>query len=202
MNVETLVLIPLSAGLSGAVLSKAAVWALFRPLSPMTVAGFRIQGILPRQQPDLARFLAEAIETRLLSHDDVRAFVERPETIESIETVLGEQIDIFLQQKLGGNPMFALLIRGEAGQRIRELLIGQFRKAVPTLVESLMHQLQSGVDVQAVVRAKLESIDVREVETLLRSRRATELRMLTGLGAIAGFLAGLIQLLVLFLAGA
>ena len=60
MTIE-LVLLPLIAAFTGWVTNLVAIRMLFHPRHEWRILGLRIQGILPKRQPDLARKVGQVV---------------------------------------------------------------------------------------------------------------------------------------------
>ncbi|WP_343089435.1 DUF445 domain-containing protein, partial [Methanocalculus natronophilus] len=61
----------LIGGLIGYLTNKIAVKMLFRPYKPLNFGLFKIQGVLPKRQSDIAKSVGDTIETSLLNDDDL-----------------------------------------------------------------------------------------------------------------------------------
>ena len=201
MNLAVLISIPITAALIGWITNFIAIKMLFRPRRPVRFLGITFHGLVPRRQAQLAQSIAETVETELISHDDIRAFLETPESRTAIEALLQEQIQIFLTQKLGSNPMIAMFLQGDLGSNIREMLLGQFREAIPSLLNSLMSRLEEGLDFQKVIREKIEGFELSKLEDIIYRISAKELRTIELLGGVLGFIVGLFQVALMLFTG-
>ena len=64
-------------------------------------------------------------------------------------------------------------------------------------IEEKLGRVTSGIDIAAVVEDKINQMDVREFEQLVLSVMKKELQAVVNLGALIGFVIGLINLIVL-----
>lgn len=64
-------------------------------------------------------------------------------------------------------------------------------------IEEKLGRVTSGIDIAAVVEDKINQMDVREFEQLVLSVMEKELQAVVNLGALIGFVIGLINLIVL-----
>lgn len=86
------------------------------------------------------------------------------------------------------------------GQEAAELnldLDGFTDRVFDEFVDEKLGTLTSGIDIAAVVEDKINQMDVREFEKLVLSVMKKELQAVVNLGALIGFVIGLINLLVL-----
>jgi uncharacterized membrane protein YheB (UPF0754 family) len=77
-QIFTLLLLPiLLAGLHGWFTNWLAVKLLLKPVRPINILGFKIQGLLPRRQADLADRISEAISREFLKEEDILGFLKK-----------------------------------------------------------------------------------------------------------------------------
>lgn len=198
MNLVVVIGIPLTAALIGWITNYIAIKMLFRPRMPVRILGITFHGLVPRRQAQLALSIAETVETELISHEDIREFLARPESRDAVETLIHDQIDTFIQKKLGSNPMLAMFLQGEMGKNIRDMLVSQLRETIPKLMESMMDRLERGLNFQEIIREKVERFELSKLEEIIYRISAKELRTIELLGGVLGFLVGLIQVTLMF----
>lgn len=193
MNIFLMISIPLTAALIGWITNYIAIKMLFRPQRPVRVLGLTFHGLVPRRQAQLAQSIAETVEEELISHKDIRAFLQKPENHVAIEAMLNEQIHVFLVEKLASNPMLSMFLQGEMVNNIREMFVAQFREAIPSFMESMLDRLESGLNFQQVIREKIEGFELSKLEEIIYRISAKELRTIELLGGVLGFFVGLFQ---------
>ncbi len=191
--------LPLIAALIGWFTNWVAVKMLFRPLRPVRVLGITFQGVVPRRQKELAEKVAETVEANLISHRDVQALLEKPETQAEVERLISEQIDTFLKEKLRVIPMVEMFLQGEIANQIKGLLVGQFRSAIPQFMDGLINKVEAELNFRDIVREKVEAFDLLRLERIIYDISAKELRTIELLGGVLGFLVGLCQVGLLWL---
>ncbi|NCD26438.1 MAG: DUF445 family protein, partial [Deltaproteobacteria bacterium] len=158
-----------------------------------------IQGIFPKRQKALALNLAAVIEGELLSHDDIRAVMERPEFAARLKDKIQEGFAEFLSKRLGAlNPMIAMFLDGAMLDKIKALLDTELDRIVPGLLETAGGELENSLDFRKVIQEKIENLSMERLEALLMSIMAKEFRFIEVVGAVLGGLIGLIQGLIFF----
>ena len=70
--------LPFVSALVGLGTNFLAVRMLFRPRKAFKILGFKIQGLIPRRQAELARKIAQTVEEELISHDDIERALSSP----------------------------------------------------------------------------------------------------------------------------
>ena len=195
-----LILIPVVAALIGWGTNTIAVKMLFRPRRQVSILGFKLQGLVPRRQMDLANKIAQTVERDLISHKDVQAVIQSPETQAEIEKLIQQQISTFISEKLAFLPLVSAFLQGETAQQINALLVKQFRDAIPDLLQGLVDKVEHKMDFQQIVRSKVEAFDLGRLEQIIYDISAKELKTIEYLGGVLGFLVGLAQVGLMLLA--
>ena len=178
-----------TGGVIGYVTNVLAVRMLFHPRRPRCLprTGLCIVGLIPARKREIAERLAEAVASYALSGEAGRRIAE------SLSRRLAETLAGELEERLLAVP---LLPRSMA----RAIAAGAAEALAPRLAAYLERAYES-VDVAAIVRGQLESLDEAEVEEVFRRVAGRELRAieLMGLviGMVIGFLQGLVGLLLL-----
>jgi uncharacterized membrane protein YheB (UPF0754 family) len=176
-----------------------AIKMLFHPRRPVQVGSLTVQGIFPKRQKALAMNLAAVIEGELLSHDDIRQAMQRPEFGARLKERILEGFSEFLTTRLGSlNPMIAMFLDGPMMEKIKALLDKELDRIVPGLLETATGELQNSLDFRALIQEKIENLSMERLEILLMSIMAREFRFIEVVGAVLGAGIGLIQGLLFF----
>lgn len=77
-------------------------------------------------------------------------------------------------------------------ERIRELVIQAYRSAVTTGVSSMLEQ----IDIAGMIEAKINAMSTEELEVLVLSVMKKELNTIVNLGALIGFILGLLNIFI------
>jgi uncharacterized membrane protein YheB (UPF0754 family) len=190
------VLVPLLSALIGWITNAIAVKMIFRPRRPLRLGVVTIQGLMPRRQADLARKIGETVESKLLTHEDIRESLSKPEVQAEIGSAITEQIEVFFRDKLAANPMVAMFLQGEMAAGIKRTLVAQIQGALPDLVDTMLTALQRELDLKGIVEAKIAAYDISALEAIVFDIAARELRLIVVLGGVLGFLVGLVQVAI------
>ena len=176
-----------------------AIKMLFHPRRPVQVGSLTVQGIFPKRQKALAMNLAAVIEGELLSHDDIRTAMQRPEFSDRLKERILDGFSEFLSKRLGGlNPMIAMFLDGPMMEKIQGLLDKELDRIVPGLLETASGELENSLDFRKIIQEKIEGLSMERLEVLLMSIMAKEFRFIEVVGAVLGATIGLIQGLLFF----
>ncbi len=189
----TYILTPLLGASIGWFTNYIAVKMIFRPYKPINILGIKIQGLMPRRQPDLARKIGETVEAKLLTHDDLKKAFNTPQVHDKAIALLGKQIDTFFKEKLSSNPMVAMFLQGEAAVKIKRNLVEQMEQTLPKFLDEILNSSEDIIDVKAIVQQKIEEFDLSTLEEIVYNIANKELKLIVILGGVLGFFVGLLQ---------
>jgi uncharacterized membrane protein YheB (UPF0754 family) len=176
-----------------------AIKMLFHPRRPVQIGSLTVQGIFPKRQKALAMNLAAVIEGELLSHDDIRSVMHRPEFAAKLKDKIQEGFAEFLSKRLGAlNPMVAMFLDGPMLNKIKGLLDKELDRIVPGLLETAADELKNTLDFRKLLQEKIENLSMERLEVLLMSIMAREFRFIEVVGAVLGATIGLVQGLIFF----
>ena len=82
---------------------------------------------------------------------------------------------------------------------IKHSLVESLAKVVPELGDMFITHLEKNMDVEKVVREKVEAFSSDKLEEMLLGIMRREFRFIEGVGAVLGFVIGLVQLGILWL---
>jgi uncharacterized membrane protein YheB (UPF0754 family) len=170
---------------------------LFRPHHPKRFLGMTLHGLVPRRQKEIAASLGTMIEQNLFSQADIQLALSSKETSEEAAAFLGEQVDLFVQKLGAQNPMVGMFLQGPLLEQVKGMLASQMSERFPLFIERVVQRAESGLNVRAIVQAKIEGFDLTKLEQIIHEISARELKTIEVLGGVLGFLVGLVQLAVM-----
>lgn len=191
------VLLPLIAGLIGWFTNYIAVLMLFRPRHPVKILGLRFQGIFPKRQKYLAEQLGSLVADELLSSGDIKDRLLGGDNLDTIVKMVEYKIDDYLLNTFPDKyPITSIFFGAKRKAQIKHDLLEEVHVAIPELLSSYADNIDKQIDVKDMVREKVEALDPLMLEKLLNSILKKEFRFIEVIGAILGFMIGLIQALI------
>ena len=190
------IVLPLLGGVIGYVTNRIAVKMVFRPIRPVSVLGFQVQGLVGRRQPELAASIGRVVGQHLVEHDDIVRALHAMD----LEKLVSGALDRGLEEKVAELRMLPLVggfLTDERVADLRESLVRGFLENEELLLEEIERAVEEGLDVQALVREKVAAFPVEQLEKLVLEVAARELRAIEVLGGVLGLLIGFIQVAVL-----
>jgi uncharacterized membrane protein YheB (UPF0754 family) len=190
-------LLPATGALIGWFTNKLALALLFRPRSPVQIGPWRLQGIIPARHQRLAEAIARTVQRDLLSEAQIARLVAEIDLRDEIEKAVATAID----QRIDASRLHGLPLVGKVGGRffteLRRVIMTGVAKRVQDYQQRVAHQVASRVDIETIVRDRVEHMDVGQVEELLLGILRDEFRYLEWMGAVIGGVIGTGQLFFL-----
>lgn len=185
---------PIVGGLIGWGTNWLALKMLFRPVKPVRIGPWILQGVIPKRQDALARNLGEMIERELISHHDIAAALVSPELLDSFRPIVRAEARRFAEERLPTlHPMVAMFLSQGMKDTVAEMLGTELEAMIPRLAAGVGTTLETHLPVRDLVRAKVEAMSPRAMEDMLFSILAREFGFIEVSGAVLGVLVGLAQ---------
>lgn len=197
MEVHLLVAVPLLSAFVGWITNVAAVRLLFWPVRPLRIPGvpWALHGVIPRRQEAIARNVAEVVERVLVRPEDVAHLLALDRYREEAVHALVRYVDERLEHS------FARLLPGRIRQLVRARIQAVLQREAPELVQAILERWQlrwpQELRLAPAVARRVAAMDPGEFEAMLLRVIGRELRWLEMLGALLGFVVGLVQLALL-----
>lgn len=190
----TLILLPVISAFIGWFTNWIAIKMLFHPRKPKKILGITFQGIFPKRQKQFALKLGKLVSSELLSFAEIEQKIADPVNVSKLLPVLETHIEIFLKEKLPVQiPMLGMLIGDKTIAQVKSVFIKELEELFPILMKQYMNTLQSELDLEKIVTEKVGKFSSDKLEEILNQIMSTEFRFVEIIGAVLGFLIGLLQ---------
>ncbi len=175
-----------------------AIKLLFRPMNPIVLPfGLKIQGVLPRRKEEIARSLGEVVEKELLSTSEILGSVLENTDMKDVKEKLSQKLGQVAMQKLP--PLLLSLAGGSIQTLIDKFLEGDGEAMIKEFVSEAAHKAGGKIKLADMVEEKINSYDFVVFEEMIIALVKKELRHIEILGAVLGFVIGIIQGVVILL---
>lgn len=196
MNYQ-LIAIPVISALIGYITNVIAIKLLFWPRKPINLLLFKLHGLLPKRQAEIAISIGELVEEQLLSIDDLFDKINTDEMREKIITIISNVFRDRLHE------VMPRIIPDKLVHLIEDSLEKVLRQEAGNFINNVLelgHEyLTQEISVKKIVEDKINDFDLDELEIMIRGVSSTELRFIELLGGILGFIIGIIQVGILLL---
>jgi len=189
-----LYLLPILAALIGWITNYLAIKMLFHPHQPKKILGLTFQGVFPKRQAQIAEKLGDLVTNELFSMKDVAQKIQdlstQPEALEEV----GKRIELTIRGKLiSAFPMLSMFLSDEMIEKVTNLFKGELEDFLRVSAQGLAVKMEESVDIQALVREKVQAFSSNKIEELLIGFMEQEFRFIEKIGAVLGFLIGCVQ---------
>lgn len=189
-----LFLIPIISAFIGWFTNWIAIKMLFHPRQPKKVLGIVFHGIFPKRQQQFAEKLGRLVSEELLSFEEIAKKLADPANVEKLLPFIDAHIDQFLKVKLKESmPVVGMFIGEKTVSQLKSVFIEELTQLFPGLMEQYMTNLQDQLDLEKIVIEKVRGFSSEKLETILQQIMAKEFRFVELIGAVLGFLIGLLQ---------
>ncbi len=193
------IFIPLIGAATGWLIITFSQMTLFWPVTPRRIpyTNLGFQGLLPQKQAALAATVGEMIEIQLRSAVTAEAGMA-PDILSSLTCTVVDAVRERLDKRIP--PLVPKGIK----QKIIDMVEDNIRKEIPVVIETVADNFRSGQscgnDLCCWIEEKIRRYDLSELEA--RIARSREIILLKVGAALIGFVSGIVQLLVVWLAQA
>ena len=186
--------LPFIAALTGWVTNFLAIKMLFHPRKPVNLGLFKIQGIFPKRHIQLAEKIGALVGDELVSLDDLKGQLTNSSHQEEVFEMVDGKIDTFLRTKLtAAMPMLAMIMSDSLHEKIKSTLMDEIKEIMPQVIETYATRVGDQIDVKQMVYEKVLNFSIEKLEGILFSIMKQEFKFIELVGAILGFLIGIIQ---------
>ena len=170
---------------------------LFRPLKPVSVGIFKIQGIIPANQKHIAGKIGRLVVEDLFSIAALQEKMASPGNFEKLKPEIESHIDGFLRERLKDTfPMLAMLIGDKTINQLKQAFLLELETLFPLVIKSYMSKLEADLNLEKEISEKINSFSVAKLETLVYKSAGKQIIKLQLLGAAIGLLTGLLHILI------
>lgn len=190
-------LLPILAALIGWITNYLAIKMLFHPHQPKKILGLTFQGVFPKRQAQIAEKLGDLVANELFSMQDVAQKIEDLSTQPEVLEEVGKRIEKTIRGKLiSAFPMLSMFLSDEMIEKVTNLFKGELEDFLRVSAQGLAVKMEDSVDIQGLVREKVQAFSSNKIEELLIGFMEKEFRFIEKIGAALGFLIGCIQVIL------
>ncbi len=190
-------LLPFIAGFIGWFTNWIAIKMLFHPRLPVKFLGMTIQGIFPKRQAQFAEKLGQLVSKELISLDEIALKINQPSTIQKALPFIEEHIDGFIKTKLKEEmPLLSMFVNDKSLDNIKKGMVSEIETIFPQIMTKMTNGLKEELNIENLVTEKVKGFSSDKLEDILNAIMSKEFRFVEIIGAVLGFLIGIIQILL------
>jgi uncharacterized membrane protein YheB (UPF0754 family) len=188
--------VPLIGAFIGWITNWLAIKMLFRHRKPVKILFITFHGIFPKNKPRIAEKLGTIVQRDLINFDDINDRLQDPEALDNFKEEIAIRVDNAIRDRIMKNAFLDAIIPEQLIQSIHKTIVDEIGANLPKVIKSSMLKIEQKLDIQTIVRNKVELFSDEKLEQLLLDITAKEFTFIEIIGAILGFLIGIIQLFV------
>ena len=193
-QIFTLLLLPIIlAGLHGWFTNCLAVKLLLKPVRPINILGFKLQGLLPRRQADLAERISEAISREFLKEEDIMGFHKKVDPAKAMRQLILDKWEEKVGEILGSMPVISMFVSTDKLNKIRDKVADLFSTEAEKYTELLVQSLETKIDLRDTIKRNILAFDVQRLNKIIEEIGYKEFNEIALVGLVLGFFIGIIQ---------
>ena len=192
--------LPFIAAIIGWFTNYLAVKMLFYPRNKIRILFIEFQGIFPKKQRILAERIGKLVAEELLSVKDLQKIMNNPENVDGINKNIEERVEDYLINSFPDKyPMLSYFIGDKSREKIQKAMMKELETMGPQVMNQAIENLESTLDIEAFVKERVSMYSTERIEQLIQGILASEFKFIERVGAVVGFLVGLVQVGILML---
>ncbi|MFZ9262972.1 MAG: DUF445 domain-containing protein [Chitinophagaceae bacterium] len=192
-----LILIPIISAFIGWFTNWIAIKMLFHPREPKKILGITFHGIFPKRQRQFAEKLGILVSTELLSFKEIEQKITSTDNVNKLMPFVETKVDEFLRVKLSDAfPVISMFIGENTIQQLKGIFMQELQLIFPQVINKHVKHLESELDLEKIVIEKVSGFSSDKLEQILNQIMSKEFRFVEILGAVLGFIIGILQILI------
>ncbi len=180
--------------LIGWITNKVAIKMMFRPVNPVKVLFFTLQGVFPKRKDQMAISLADTIERELLSKEVIMDKILNQENMEKTKQSVMDALVIKIAENI---PSVAKMFLGDNVEgMIRSYLDKEGDRIFDEMIDTFKDEALENLNIRVIVKERIDSLDFIEFEKIIFGLMNRELKHVERIGLILGALIGVVQFFV------
>lgn len=173
---------------------------LFHPREPKKILGITFHGIFPKRQQQFAEKLGRIVSSEFLSFGDIEQKISDPQNLKKIMPLIEDHVDDFLRNKMKDQmPVLSMFIGDKTINTLKTVFMREIETLFPVVMKQFATNLKNELDIEQIVIAKVAGFSSDKLEEILYQIMSKEFRFVEIIGAIIGFLIGVVQIVITLL---
>ena len=196
-----LLLTPFLTAAIGWLTNWVAIQMLFHPRQPRRLLWIQWQGLIPRRQQQLAAEAAEIIEREILQQHMILHEIKKVELGPYLQEAAHKLVWDRIGPQLHSIPLLGSFINYSALARFEVIAKEAIQAEAAPLIEKVATEFEASVDLKQMIEDNIAAFDLARLETIVNQVAQREFRTIERLGAVLGFLIGILQVALLWATG-
>lgn len=198
MAILEIMIMMIIGGLIGWLTNIIAIKLLFRPLYPINIPiiNFKIQGLIPKRQDEVAKSIGIVVEEELLSIHEIIDKVVGKDDIYKIKIKIMQKINEIVDDKMPS--IIPSTVKKMILSYVNDFIAKEGDKTIKELIDEMIDKTIEKVKISEIVEEKINNYEIQKIEEIIISVAKKELKHIEILGGVLGLLIGAIQGVLVF----
>jgi len=192
-------ILPLFGVLVGFITNYLALKLIFRPLNPIHIGKFAIQGMFIKRQVEVATEYAHIVASRILTIENIFEYIIRGPGSEKLKKIVQSQIEHTIDETAG---LIKSLVEISTGSKLFNYMSNiacfRFMQELPMNIRHVFGYAENALNLKQILRDKMIELTPVEFEAFLHPVFQEDETTLILIGAVLGGIAGMVQYLLFF----
>jgi uncharacterized membrane protein YheB (UPF0754 family) len=192
-------ILPVAGFLVGWTTNWLALKVIFRPLKPIKIGCWTIQGIFLKRQKEVSETFARVNCVEILHTQAVWEAILTGPLHKNFFAMLRAHSIVFTEKMIGGLKPFAVAaMGGEQFAKMKEDIATKISEKLPTIIDQSYEYMTEALDMETTIREKMKELSSEEFEGVLHPAFEEDEILLILIGGVLGLVVGVLQLFALF----
>lgn len=189
-------LLPAGGLVVGYLTNLLALKLIFRPVHPVKVGPFTIQGLFMKRQNEVSEEYARILANDLLKAEHIFEFILENNGMETIADIARRNIREAVDKTTGTTRrmLLELAVGSKKFERIKHQIAEMFVHVLPQSIQGMFQYADESLQIAETLESKLKSLTKEEFEDVLHPVFQEDEFTLVIVGAVLGGVAGVIQM--------
>lgn len=189
-------LLPAGGLVVGYLTNLLALKLIFRPVHPVKVGPFTIQGLFMKRQNEVSEEYARILAKDLLKAEHIFEFILENNGMDTIANIARDNIKEAVDKTTGATRkmLLELAVGSKKFERIKHQIAEMFVHVLPQSIQGLFQFADESLQIGETLESKLKSLTKEEFEDVLHPVFQEDEFTLIIVGAVLGGVAGVIQM--------
>ncbi len=192
-------LLPFFGLLVGWATNAIALKVIFRPRRRYRFLGLTIQGLFLQRQAEVAAEYSRMITERILTTENIFEFIVRGPGSEKLKVIIEQHVHQVVETTVGlSQRMLKIDFVHNQMDIIKNIVSYRFEQELPVAIVDVYQYAERTLKMRETLESKMAGLPPPEFEAFLRPAFQEDEWILITVGAVLGFLAGVVQYFLFF----
>jgi uncharacterized membrane protein YheB (UPF0754 family) len=161
---------------------------------------FLLKYVFPSKKELIYQKILQAMEKEWnRSGNPLLENIEKLDLEEELSPILDKRLDLLIDNLKLHIPMGGLLLAETLTSKVKHRIKMEILKALPEVKKSLRNKVQKEFNLLPFMEERIRSYDLKQIEKMIYQHGKQQILQLKGLGAVIGFIFGLIELVFMLI---